>query len=161
VKRICFVLLVLAFVAITLPVAAARNDVVGDRLSVFFDDEIDFAAEAPFYVRHGFMWELPQNGFGGYEFELEVDGEYVHWDYHLVEVTHDVPCSADPNSLCDTKLWSSVTNFPEGKTGTHIFNGHWLAPCRDAEVLGFEPCFPPGAQFETRTTTVTVHFVEP
>ena len=161
-KKLSFVILLLALASVALPAAAKGHTPVGERIAIPGAPLPDggygareFPADTPFHIGHGWNCENQPCNPGGMGFELDVDGEPVHWTYHIVEVYHDVPdCDG-----CDIKVWLYVTNFPEGMTGEHTFTGHWLVPCRDAEDYGLT-CDNPGGSVEFLRGTLDVTFTE-
>jgi hypothetical protein len=117
----------------------------GERLSVYESGSQTFPANTPFHVAHGWRHDFPLENVELFDFELEVNGVYQLVDF--VESTIDQ--SSDPHTL--TK--HSVFNFPEGMTGTHTFNGHWIAPC----YAFFDDCDDPFEIWES-VTEVLVTF---
>ena len=127
------------------------NVPVGDRISVYPGGEMEFPAETPFYIMHGFQLSSDESAYGIYDFALEVDGILQKEDFKMFWKE-----DGDPDVLL--KLW--VYNFPDGMTGTHEFTGHWFEPCQYA--TGYtDPCPTPNAKVETYTQTLIVTFVEP
>jgi predicted GH43/DUF377 family glycosyl hydrolase len=98
-----------------------RMERTGDPLSVFESGSQTFPASTPFHIAHGWWLDFPAENEELFTFELEVDGVYATLDF--IETTIDE--STDPPTIY--KYF--VFNFPEGMTGTHIFEGHWLSPC--------------------------------
>jgi hypothetical protein len=118
----------------------------GERLIVVESGSQTFPANTPFHVAHGWRHDFPLENVELFDFELEVNGVYQLVDF--VESTIDQ--SSDPHTL--TK--HSVFNFPEGMTGTHTFNGHWIAPC----YVFFDDCDDPLELWE-EVSEVLVTFV--
>ncbi len=153
-KKTLFVsiFLIVTLLAITIPAAADRQTPVGDQIRVR-NASIEFSADTPFNIRHGWMQPDTDDAIGIFDFTLDVDGaaqpETFKWFY---------PESGDPEILY--RIW--VFNFPEGMApGTHTFTGHWFAPCQYAvDNLSYPgPCELPNAKVETSTRTLTITFV--
>jgi len=128
-----------------------KNVPVGDRISVFDGGEIEFPAETPFHIMHGFQLSSDDRALGIYDFELDVDGIPQKEDFKIF-------WKDDSNQNSFRKLW--VYNFPDGMTGIHEFTGHWFAPCQYATDYT-DPCPTPNAKVETRTQTLIVTFIFP
>jgi hypothetical protein len=95
---------------------AASKERVGDRISLF-TPPATYPAATAFHIWHGFVFEEADRGLGRYAFVLDVDGVERAADFF--EVT-----------LLDRRLVSKVWvfNFPNGLTGVHTFDGHWITP---------------------------------
>jgi len=146
------VLLIIALVAYTTPVAAVRDAPIGERIRVR-NASIEFPAGAPFYFQHGWIQPSTDDAIGVFSFALDVDGMPKQVTFKMFYAE-----SGDPDLL--TRLW--VYNFPEGMAaGTHTFTGHWYAPCQYAvNSLGYPgSCNTPNDKVETTTRTLTVTFV--
>lgn len=89
---------------------------VGDRISLLAPPATYPAATA-FHIWHGFAFDEGTKELGKYAFVLDVDGVQRAADFF--EIT-----------LLDRRLISKVWvfNFPNGLTGTHTFEGHWITP---------------------------------
>ena len=151
-KKLAILFMMLALAIITAPVAAQGHATVGERIDLAFGPEVTtYPAGTPFHIQHGWVNDHPAAGafnWGHARFELDIDGEPVHWTYRDVEVTSDY------------KRVTYITNFPDGMSGVHELTGHWLLKCSDAiELFGAE-CSPPGSLHEVFTRTVTVTFTE-
>lgn len=146
------ILLILTLLTMATPATAAKNEPVGDRISVFFGGQIEFPAGTPFHISHGWVQSSDDDAIGIFDFELKVDGVLREEDFKMFSVVN-----GDPDTL--NRIW--VYNFPNGMTGTHTFTGHWFAPCQYAvDSLGFPgPCATPNAKVEARSRTLTVTFV--
>ena len=146
------IFLLLAFLTMVTPVAAAQNEPVGEKISVFFGGSMEFPAGAPFHISQGWIQYSDDGAIGVFDFELEVDEVLQREDFKEFSVV-----SEDPDIL--SRIW--VYNFPNGMTGTHTFTGHWFAPCQYAvDWLGYSgSCATPNAKVETRSRSLTVTFV--
>jgi hypothetical protein len=89
---------------------------VGDRISLLAPPATYQAATA-FHIWHGFVFEDSDRSRGRYAFVLDVDGVERAADFF--EVT-----TVDRRLI--SKVW--VFNFPNGLTGSHTFEGHWITP---------------------------------
>jgi hypothetical protein len=89
---------------------------VGDRISLF-TPPTTYPAATAFHIWHGFVFEDSDKSRGRYEFVLDVDGVERAADFF--EVT-----TVDRRLI--SKVW--VFNFPNGLTGLHTFEGHWITP---------------------------------
>lgn len=146
------ILSILALLAIATPVAADAKEPVGDRIGIYYDGSMEFSANAPFHIRHGWVQSSDDNAIGIFDFELDVDGVRRSEDFKMFSAV-----SGNPDYL--NRIW--VYNFPNGMTGTHTFTGHWFAPCQYAvDELGYAgPCTTPNAKVETNYRMLTVTFV--
>ena len=151
-KRMTFLAVVVMLLLVT-PAFAREHEPTGDRINIHCGYEPadctgadTFPANTPFYVSHGLVWWSPRWVPGQSRFELEVDGVSVPPTY--VEFTR-IP--GEPEYFLD-KIW--YFNFPDGMTGTHTFEGHWIIPC------GFvDPeCTPPMADFDYIHSSFVVTF---
>lgn len=144
------VLLIIALVAYTTPVAADRDAPIGERIRVR-NASIEFPANAPFYFQHGWIQPSSDSAIGVFDFALEVDGIFQREAYKGFSAA-----SGEPDLL--SRIW--VYNFPAGMTGTHTFTGHWYAPCQYAvDNLGYlDPCPTPNLKVETNTRSLIVTF---
>lgn len=145
------ILLIASLFIIATPVIAAKNEPVGDRISVFYGGSMEFPAGAPFHIRHGWLQPSTDDAIGIFDFALDVDGTRRSEDFKMFSAV-----SGDPDYL--NRIW--VYNFPDGMTGTHTFTGHWFAPCQYAvDELGYPgPCATPNAKVETSSQTLIVTF---
>lgn len=110
--------LVLALL-ITAPVLAGEHEPTGERINIFDSGYQTYPAGEPFHIFHSWITDsIPGQKF----FELEVDGVYLKPTYveFYTEVYEHV--------ACHYRIY--YFNFPEGMTGTHVFKGHWILPCR-------------------------------
>jgi hypothetical protein len=89
---------------------------VGDRISLF-TPPTTYPAATAFHIWHGFVFEDSDRSRGRYAFVLDVDGVERAADFF--EVT-----TVDRRLI--SKVW--VFNFPNGLTGVHTFEGHWITP---------------------------------
>jgi hypothetical protein len=151
-KRKNFLLVTALFVLallLTTPVLAREHHPIGDRINLFDGDQA-YPANTPFYVMHGMGWHdvIP----GHWSFELEVDGVPVKPTYK--ELTTDV---FEGYGQYHRSIYTF--NFPEGMTGTHVFEGHWILPCQEYLNYGWvEDCARPPEEIEDWYAIVTVEF---
>ena len=103
----------LPFVTIQVP--------TGDMLSVYESGEFAFPASTAFHVTHGWRMDWPDPDTDLFDFELELDGIFLAANY----TEYSIDWSSTPPAISK----HTVFNFPDGMTGTHIFGGHWVAPC--------------------------------
>jgi hypothetical protein len=95
---------------------AASKERVGDRVSLLAPPET-YPSGTAFHIWHGFVFQDFDRAYGRYQFTLDVDGIARPADFF--EVT-----AFDRGTV--SKVW--VFNFPDGLTGTHTFEGHWITP---------------------------------
>ena len=145
------VLVVLSQLIMASSAAAGTNVPVGTRLSLYVA-EIEFPANTPFHIRHGWIQPSTDSAIGIFDFALDVDGIFQPDAYKWFSVI-----SGDPDYL--SRIW--VFNFPAGMTGTHTFTGHWYAPCQYAvDWLGYTgTCPTPNLKVEITTRSLIVTFV--
>jgi hypothetical protein len=126
-KKLLVLFLILAVLAATTPAAAKQQELVGDRIPLFFvDPDQTFPADTPFHIRHGVGFTVPVGGDArgrSYEFKLDVDGVPQQADAVLIETY--------PYDSGSFQSWQWLYNFPNGMTGAHTFTGHLLGPCAD------------------------------
>lgn len=151
-SRFFTVFLIAALCALVMPTSASANqEPVGVRIG-FWAPPGEFAAGAPFNIRHGWVQTSDDEAIGIFDFRLEIDGVVLREDFKMFSAE-----SGSPDTL--TRMW--VYNFPDGMTGSHTFTGHWYASCQYAvdnlEYPG--PCATPNDKVETRTRTMTINFV--
>lgn len=147
------VLLILTLIFLAIPSgASAHNEMVGERIGVFYDGSTDFPAGTPFHIWHGWVQTSEDEAIGIFDFELEIDGVFQGEDFKMF--TTD---SGDPDILW--RRW--VYNFTDGMSGTHTFTGHWYAPCQYAvDWLDYQgPCATPNQKVETNTRMLVVTFI--
>jgi hypothetical protein len=89
---------------------------VGDRISLF-TPPTTYPAATAFHIWHGFVFEESDRPLGRYAFVLDVDGVERAADFFEVTLV-------DRRMI--SKVW--VFNFPNGLTGVHTFDGHWITP---------------------------------
>jgi hypothetical protein len=145
-KKIIMFILIALLLAVTVPVAAAVREPVGDQINIYTSGDQTFPAGQPFHISHGWLEDMKENPvpLGLLDFVLEVDSVVVEEDFRIT--THEGP------GVVRIK-W--VHNFPEGMTGAHTFSGHWYAPC---SAYG-EDCVKRNEILEVWTTTVEVEFL--
>lgn len=143
-------LALLALMIVAAPVSAGGKERVGNPILVWGYPQ-SYPAGQPFHIAHGWGFLLPDDvPLGRYMFLLDMDGTYLAWDFV------DRRASGGGSN----PMWKWVYNFPAGKTGTHTFTGHWLAPCRLAvEGYGYPgPCPTPFEPVEVLTMSSEVTF---
>lgn len=140
------------------PVQAKSHETTGEKIDINYDGTFTYPAETAFYISHGW-WLAPKYEIkyptGGYEFRLDIDGEYIEEDY------------IDRTKVIDEELgfliltvW--VFNFPDGMTGSHTFGGHWFMPCERALIDGIvTECQTLSAPIECLTYHVEITFATP
>ena len=89
---------------------------VGDRISLF-TPPTTYPAATAFHIWHGFLFTESDTSLGRHEFVLDVDG---------VERAADFMEVSRVDRRLISKVW--VFNFPNGLTGVHNFEGHWITP---------------------------------
>ncbi len=149
-KKAIVILLLILMLAIAIPAAAKAKETVGEKINVLTGAPEAFTAGEPFHIAHGWGFSPPEDKpHGKYEFWLDVDGVMVEPDF--------ISRSGGGSPLI---IWLWVHNFPDGMTGTHTFTGHWLAPCKYADLEGAPPgaCPTSKGQFEALTQSLTVTF---
>jgi len=126
--------------------AANKHEPAGDRISLLDGDQ-SFPANTAFHINHGFCVESSDTPktIGRLRFDLDVDG--VPQGANFFDIERADGCTV-------VKFW--YFNFPAGMTGTHVFTGHWYAPCDNDAV----PCG--GAKLHTvvddGSLSITVDF---
>jgi hypothetical protein len=150
-KQLVFVSVIMIVAILTLAnpsVTFAYDELVGERILVK-NESIDFLAETPFHILHGWVQTSEDGAIGIFDFELEIDGVLQRTDIKMFSEEDDILW----------RLWAF--NFPNGMTGTHTFTGHWYAPCQYAvDWLGYrDPCVTPNEKVETNTRTLIVNFI--
>jgi hypothetical protein len=150
-KKLLSILILSVLLATILATPALAKGPVGERISLWNDATMEFAADAPFYIEHGWALEKQDLPRGVFDFILYVDGVPVAPAYSLTFLERD------PWALYRFQGF----NFPEGMTGEHTFEGSWIAPCRWAVKYGdYEgECALPNEPVESKHSTVTITFV--
>jgi hypothetical protein len=114
----------------------SRLEKVGEQLFIYYSGSQTFPAGSPFHIVHGFaIGPDVEQPFS--EFQLQVDGVYREEDFIIMK----------PG---EHRFY--VFNFYDGMTGTHLFSGHWLAPCG-------QDCPNPDEIIVVHTSNVIVTFV--
>jgi hypothetical protein len=145
-------LLVIALLMCMTSVAATGKVRVGNPLSIYYSDTIDYPANTAFHIAHGWINPINLMGAAGkYNFSMEIDTVPVKPDFFERTVKR--------GDVAMMSLWW-VFNFPEGMTGMHTFTGHWTGPCQGLVNMGvwFESCPKANAIVESHTSTVEVTF---
>ena len=154
--RLIVPLALLALVAT--PALAGGHERVGDRIGLFSPAPMSFPQGQPFHIAHGHAIApeeraAPPAPIGRFEFGLDIDGVPVRSDF--VERSVLAEEEGPPTFAL---IW--VFNFPEGMQGTHLFTGHWYAPCEYAVNNGLYAgsCANPAAMVEFSTRSREVIF---
>ncbi|HNS51223.1 MAG TPA: hypothetical protein PKO09_08560 [Anaerolineae bacterium] len=152
-KKRTLLLAVVVMLLLAAPALAREHEPTGDRLNIHCGYEpadcsgtLTYAATTAFYVSHGWSYWPPRWVPGQARFELEVDGVFIPPTY--VEFTR-IP--GEPEYFLDRIYFF---NFPEGMTGTHTFEGHWIIPC----VFVDPECKPPMTDFDWVHSTFEITF---
>ena len=153
--RILFMVLFMVLL-VTIPVSA-KDKMVGDQIYLFPTDppttDIYFAANAPFYVGHGFRVNPSEQRFKDFRFDLYIDGVQQDLDRLIKE-----PVMVE-EGLQIILRWTY--NYPDGlPVGDYVFRGVWLENCQAAFEDGTieEPCDNPEDWLEVLINEVAVHF---
>ena len=142
---IAFLLMLLVTAVMALPAAAKQKEPVGTQISLFGHRTDDLCRQhaIPHSPRLG---EYPTTeAVGHFSFALDLDGTRLEEDFVLRTADAVLP---------EVVHRSWVFNFPAGLTGTHVFTGHFYAPC----YAGPGPCDKPNEVIEAGTVTRTVIF---
>ena len=145
---IALLLMLLVTAVMALPAAAKEKEPLGTQISIFGPPDappLAFAANTPFNIRHGWAIGPTTEAVGKFSFALDLDGTRLEEDFVLKTADAAIP---------DIVHRSWVFNFPVGLTGTHVFTGHFFAPC----YTGPGPCEHPNEVIERATLTKTVIF---
>lgn len=127
-RRLLFLLLVVAALAVAPTAGSDDGERVGTRLNLLAGGFQVFPAGVPFHVAHGWVRPLdedqgsPPQANGRYGFSLAVDGVDDPADH-----VERAPFEDAVLGRIKPRTW--VHNFPDGLTGTHAFTGHWFGPC--------------------------------
>lgn len=128
-------ILVLVLALSLVSIAAGVGTRVGTRFDLMYGSaEMDFEANAPFHIAHGYSWGIPMNWPNGYigapgrnQFTLYVDGVKQHASFMENYVDQKLEYVGMEWRLF-THMW--VFNFSDGmEEGTHIFTGVWETTC--------------------------------
>ncbi len=148
-RKIGLVILLALLVATAVQAASASPATTGSKLSMYRGNlvyrgnldrpikpnVIQFAANSPFYVQHGWVvdWSFLSNEekqafiSDNTRFDLYVDGvEQASIPDHTFDESN--------GDIFFIKL--SLTNYPDGMTGTHLFRGEWWI---DGFLIGEDP----------------------
>jgi hypothetical protein len=128
-KKTSFLLIVVVSLLLVTPALAKEQEPTGERINIHCGYEPadcsgtqDYPANTAFYIGHGWLYWTPRWVPGQARFELEVDGVIVQPTF--VQFTR-IP--GEPEYFLNRLYFF---NFPDGMTGTHTFEGHWIIPCR-------------------------------
>ena len=147
-----------AALTLTSVAPASAPEPVGGRIGVLQGTPTTYPAGEPFHIRHG--WGIgatePPTQAGIYEFRLDVDGVARAADA-VIRSTDSPPQTVYDGPILN-RGW--LFNFADGMTGTHVFTGHWIAPCNIAVAeLGYPgACRTPAEPVEALRRSVTVDF---
>jgi len=155
-KKTTFLLIVVVALLLATPAFAREHEPTGDQIVIRCDDPDaqycwdtgNYPADTAFYISHGWIDLSPSYVPGQIRFELEVDGVNVPPTYVEFTRNHDPD---DPGWFLN-KIY--FFNFPEGMTGTHTFEGHWITPC----VFVDPECKPPMADFDWTHSEYVITF---
>ena len=149
-KKLTIVISLILALMIVSPVLASKPVPTGDQITVY--DSVQFPANTAFYISHG--WQLaPEDLRSGYDFKLEVDGEFMEETF-----VDRYPTIFDENTVFISTMW--VFNFPDGMEGEHLFAGHWFIPCQAALDSGYvTECRKPNASVEVMSSAATINFI--
>lgn len=140
------------------PVAADQPAPVGDQISVLGGTPIEYPADTPFHVIHGWGIGVDQSlgGAGLLDFHLWLDGGWVEPDFRVIEAT---PADDGGVSMNRRVLFNFDGGLP---AGTYTFYGVWLAPCKFAVADGLYPgpCDRPNQQVNVLDNPLVVTFYE-
>jgi hypothetical protein len=153
-RKLCwriFMVIVLALL-LTTPALAGEKAPTGERININDSGAQTFQAGEPFYIMHGWgEMHPPYTNPGQTIFKLEVDGAYVKPTF----VERFTIISEEGPYLYHIFYF----NFPEGMSGEHVFEGHWIIPCAVAlEYDWTDTCANPNADFDLFYSSVTVVF---
>ena len=149
-KKLTIVISLILALMIVSPVLASKPVSTGDQITVY--DSVQFPANTAFYISHGLQL-APEELRSGYDFKLQVDGEFV--DETFVDRYTTI---FDDNTVFISTMW--VFNFPDGMEGTHEFSGHWFMPCQTALDAGFvTECRKLNTSIEVMSSTATIIFI--
>lgn len=153
-KTIILICAMLVLISVN-PVQAKPMEPTGTRIILYEAETAVFPADAPFYISHGWYHDPfyePKLSVGGFDFKLELDGEYTEETYvDRTKIIDDIQISI---------YW--VFNFPDGMSGTHSFVGHWFATCEWAQYNGYvTECQNPNTSIEVQSENVVVTFITP
>jgi hypothetical protein len=152
-KKTTLLLIVMLALLLAAPVLAEEHQPTRERINIHCGEEPSdcsgtqvYTANTAFYIGHGWSYWPPRWVPGQARFELEVDGVTVQPTF--VEFTR-IP--GEPQYFLNRIYFF---NFPDGMTGTHTFEGHWIIPC-----LFVDPeCKPPMADLDWVHSTFEITF---
>ena len=146
---IAFLLMLLVTAVMALPAAAKPKEPVGTQLNILSTathHDLSRQHAIPHSPRLG---EDPTTeAVGHFSFALDLDGMRLSEDF----VLEDPGGPRVPGQGSFIQSW--VFNFPDGLTGTHVFTGHFFAPC----YVTPGPCDKPNEVVEAVAVTRTVIF---
>ena len=157
-KKTSLIITILLIFAFSTPVSAAREaPVVGTQVSIFNSGIQTFQAGVPFYISHGWCWDVGKSqAIGLWDFKVSIDGKPVEDGIRYIQ-------PANQTTGCgqlDYGVVIRIYNFPEGMpVGTYIFEGFWYIPCQ----YGPDPsgCTNPNAPVLGLYSNVAITFTAP
>ncbi len=152
-KKTVLLNIVLVMLLLATPALAREKEPTGDPINLFDSGTQTYPANKSFYIAHGWEGVEPRGVPGQISFELELDGAIVQPTY-----TEHTTVVGVAGPLMDL-TW--VFNFPDGMTGDHTFEGHWIGPCVVALYFGeVDECVHPMADYEWGHSEVIVNFLD-
>lgn len=154
-KKITLIILVLMFFGIATQVSAAHEPpTTGDLICIHplcNPPAMEaFPANSPFFIKHGWLFEVGTQAIGTWDFNLIVDGVPVQDGIRIINI------QADAKSGSISRLY----NYPDGlPAGVHTLKGVWIIACQ----YGPDPssCMTPNEPVVASENTVIVTFTEP
>ena len=152
-KKTCLLLVIVLTLTLVAPAFAREKEPIGFRiyLNDFNNHAQTILADQPFYISHGWLDITPYSTPGQVTLALEVDGGFVKPTYieRSIEIGDNYP-------LFDKMYYF---NFPEGMTGEHLFELHWIGVCWVAEYYGLvDECANPYEDFDWYYNWVVITF---
>lgn len=150
--------MILLIFAFSTPVSAAREPpVVGTKISIFNSGIQTFQAGVPFYISHGWCWDVGKShAIGLWDFKLSIDGIPIENGIRYIQPANQTTGCG----LSDLGVVSRIYNFPEGlPVGTYTFEGFWYISCQ----YGPDPsgCTDPNEPVLALQSNVIITFTAP
>jgi hypothetical protein len=145
-------IVILLALLLATPALAREKEPTGGQINIAYTGSQTYPANTAFHIRHAWMELEPRYAVPGqFNFELEVDGVIVKPTFVEFDTTM---------GEYGPYLNKSFTfNFPEGMTGTHTFEGHWILACYVALYYGYvSECANPMADYDWHYSEVVVEF---